>query len=67
MALTAVVEKKNRCQNFMIDFIRSRMALNRGKKCFKKEDCTLAIFVSENELICIIVQSFMTQVSIESF
>ena len=53
-------------KNFITYFIRSRMALNRGKNCFKKEGCTSAIFVKENELICIVVQSFMTQVSIES-
>ena len=66
MALTAVVEKIPDAKNFIIDFGRSRMALNRSKNCFKKEGCTLAIFVSENELICIIIPSFMTQVSIES-
>ena len=36
------------------------------KTVSKKEGCTLAIFVSEDELICIIVQPFMTRVSIES-
>ena len=31
MALTAVVEKITDTKNFIIDFIKSRIALNRGK------------------------------------
>ena len=67
MALMAVFEKKiTDAKNFIIDFIKSRMALNCGKNCFKKEGCTLAIIGSEVELICIIVQPFMTRVSVKS-
>ena len=42
------------------------MALNRSKDCFNKEGFTLPIFGSEIELICIIVQPFMTWVSVKS-